>query len=55
MADLKPCPFCGENRPKLVWEIDVCRIRCRNCGTSGLYEFSEDTAAEAWNRRAEDG
>ena len=55
MSELKPCPFCGYDGVALIWDLDLCRIRCKNCGTRGPWEFSEDQAEEAWNRRAEDG
>ena len=55
ITELKPCPFCGGNILSVFWEIDMCRIRCKNCSTRGPWEFNEELAVEAWNRRAEDG
>ena len=65
MAELKPCPFCGNegtlvtrylNRGKMV------AVLCQDCGASARAFLTEDyfiedeaerKAIEAWNRRAE--
>ena len=60
MADLKACPFCGEEArisadPEAardsqgrLWAFTVVCDRC--CATSGL-TYSVDKAIEAWNKR----
>ena len=55
MAELKPCPFCGSKSLGFYWEIDVCRIECKECGAKGPWEMERDFAEKIWNRRAEDG
>lgn len=60
MAELKPCPFCG-NKPEIQtgYEFETrmtkVRIACAKCGTYGQSAYSTSGAFEAWNRRAEDG
>lgn len=62
MAELKPCPKCGE-KPKCDWyyrydefiaetdrRFEYC---CCNLST-GLYK-TEEEAIEEWNRRADNG
>ena len=60
MADLKPCPFCGEAPELLIDEITEGERRyllhCENC--DGMIERWFDNAGDsvtAWNRRANDG
>ena len=63
MAELKPCPFCGER------EVIVRTIRCANAGTvitrfyaqcrgcfaqTGMDARTQKSAIDAWNRRAKD-
>ena len=55
MADLKPCPFCGNKevairKGKYMW-WGVCIA----CGASGAYKSRKAEAIEAWNRRVGDG
>ena len=64
---LKPCPFCG-GAAEIVWEVDAgyyfaeesYHTRCKDCGCNlggGVLEGfeTEEEAAEAWNRRADNG
>ena len=62
MAELKPCPKCGQ-QPERQWaEIfmplgeRICfRYACRICGIKGgAFEDMAD-AADDWNRRADHG
>lgn len=56
MDKLKPCPFCGRHRAKLLSIDDegngfsaACfSLTCK--GSSGIYETREE-AIRAWNRR----
>lgn len=57
MIDLKPCPFCGGEAmivEHTFYELNpTYGIYCKNCEakTRQFYKTEED-AAEAWNRRA---
>lgn len=56
--DLKPCPFCGDPNPQVVWDSgdeDKLGVKCFNCG--GCIDTEKDTAeeaVEAWNNRVID-
>ena len=63
MSKLKPCPFCGgesimRHRPTALNVFSY--VACTRCGATGKEiqissEYaSDDKAAEAWNRRAND-
>ena len=55
MAELKPCPFCGG---PAAFISDTSTIKCKCCGGAFIVTnplISRLEAAEAWNRRAEDG
>lgn len=57
MAELKPCPFCGENPcVQVIWG-NLCRVFCDAADHSAetCWHDSKEEAIEAWNRRAEDG
>lgn len=51
VAKLKPCPFCGGNKIKLVYNIlSGPSLNCQGCGVvvkHGIYP------EKAWNRREE--
>ena len=69
MAELKPCPFCGNARIGVIrshqngvpsgdngWGAE---IKCK-CGAHMKFwalkkAWAEETAIEAWNRRADNG
>lgn len=63
MADLKPCPFCGGEARMLkmngfkrsFFNHIVKRPTCTKCYATMFVWFDEDTAIEAWNRRADNG
>jgi Lar family restriction alleviation protein len=54
---LKPCPFCGDPDVKLFQAHntdDGARwVECINCLTEGPVGFTDKSAVDAWNRRAE--
>lgn len=54
MDELKPCPFCGGKA--VVAEFGRYSVYCiRQCCEQPISYPDEETAIEAWNRRAEDG
>lgn len=65
MAELKPCPFCGkpvsmiynslEDAFKFYHKGGTDDMNCRVIEPIRLEGCSLADAAEAWNRRAEDG
>lgn len=70
MTELKPCPFCGGEatleklEPRLYRPLcnGVYSIACYSCDLNFGYDLdyggtfeTEEEAAEAWNRRAENG
>lgn len=63
MAELKPCPFCGNEYPTLTETMtEGLRIRCPNCNitfTRDFYEHRKNLGRarfiEAWNRRNGNG
>jgi Lar family restriction alleviation protein len=59
MAELKPCPFCGNS----AWANFVykphsnktrCVVKCTKCNARLEYR-DEKSAVSAWNRRADNG
>lgn len=60
MADLKPCPFCGSKAfatYKTDEDDDIRRhsVHCiARCGAQIGGRYSEQSAVNAWNRRAPD-
>lgn len=66
MTELKKCPFCGcavlEISGHNFWSdktksfgVNTYGVKCYSCGSqSNQFYDSEEEAAEAWNRRAEE-
>lgn len=59
MADLKPCPFCGNSeKVKVIIHqfatlSDSYGVECFNCKTQSYQYFDTETeAVKAWNTRA---
>lgn len=64
MMELKPCPFCGgnaqmrqsedERNGRVSWQAKCANTL--NCigNFISVWEYTEERAAEAWNRRADD-
>lgn len=62
MAELKPCPFCGNTDIYLDGSDNLppddhpyWYVICSECGASVFGNVDPEVAAEAWNRRANDG
>lgn len=57
MAELKPCPFCGgeAETSRGLHRYDCWGVWCPECKVRTDLYLSEREAAEAWNRRANDG
>lgn len=67
MAELKPCPFCGEfgdavHFQKLFYhvsygdtELTRWKVMCENCGAEVSEFCTPERAIEAWNRRTDNG
>ena len=57
MAELKPCPFCGDDRPTIKTKMykDLgflyTRVECQACGASIRGYLEEKRAIAEWNRR----
>ena len=61
MPNLKSCPFCGNDNvifcpDEEQWIADITTgfIWCNRCGFTSDSFYSEEIAAENWNRRADD-
>ena len=54
MAELKPCPFCGEEAKMWQYMTDEWRATCNGCVAQTRYCNTREEAIEAWNRRAGD-
>jgi Lar family restriction alleviation protein len=51
-TELKPCPFCGGKA--VMYGQVFYYIVCKSCGVETQGTYSEQSAAEAWNRMAEE-
>jgi Lar family restriction alleviation protein len=56
LANLKNCPFCGDNSVSVVFDNMSARILCSSCKAMGP-EFTQrqklEEAVVAWNKREE--
>ena len=64
MDELKPCPFCGgkaEIEHEYIFGFEYSTIKCEKCRVKtapikvSFTYSSDERAAEAWNRRTNDG
>ena len=58
--ELKPCPFCGSTgkmheKGLNTWVVECSNNQCMASYMIGWDYDTEEEAAEAWNRRANDG
>lgn len=53
MPELKPCPFCGNNFPKIYCSqvYESYYGYCSNCGVKTRKTDTKEEAIEVWNRR----
>ena len=64
IAELKPCPFCGDEaeelymkRKKLFGKLcfpyvtHIVYIRCKVCAATSATKWTRENAIEAWNKR----
>ena len=51
-AKLKPCPFCGNKKIRIIVDGGVRWARCTSCNTISNTFITEDALVEAWNKRA---
>lgn len=53
--ELKPCPFCGSTRVRVMYsDINKAHVvYCTNCKTSTNIAVREEDAIYLWNKRAE--
>lgn len=56
MTELKPCPFCGEEKPYLINGKTRMYVLCPNCMVSLYddYSLTEQQMIAAWNRRVKE-
>jgi len=53
---LKPCPFCGSEAAIQDKDHGQKAVNCNNiivCGAESGWAYTEEAAAEKWNRRAD--
>ena len=62
MHELKSCPFCGESAftAEYIYHLDqgyvtMHFVECNGCHATTFEYDTEEEAANAWNRRAENG
>lgn len=49
---LKPCPFCGDDDPKINFAVGEYWVSCDVCDSSSSLRSSEETAITYWNMRS---
>lgn len=52
MAELKPCPFCGDSSPYIHGD-EYYWVQCFSCGAETQGDEDISVAIERWNRRAD--
>lgn len=55
MEKLKPCPFCGDDKPYVYQSLTragrVSAVNCSKCGARGAQKKKAEDAVELWNHR----
>ena len=51
-SEYKPCPFCGSEKIKAYSSGGLRFVACISCCARTSFFVTPDSAAEAWNRRA---
>lgn len=53
-TNLKPCPFCYEDRDLEINPISrqINKVNCGGCGACGPAGYTDEEAIERWNKRA---
>ena len=49
--ELKPCPFCGGEKYRMITPDGVWRVLCLTCKTEGRPSVMNIDAKSAWNKR----
>ena len=50
--ELKPCPFCGTQAVEIWATAGMFRVVCPKCRCTTEHKFTQQQAADVWNRRA---
>lgn len=50
--NLKPCPFCGEDKARILGKPGYYIVECKECGAQARLRETKKAAVDAWNRRA---
>ena len=51
MAELLPCPFCGNDARRYYGNHDMYGITCQNCSAKIYGYANKASATKAWNTR----
>ena len=49
---LNPCPFCGTQAVEIWATAGMFRVVCPKCRCTTEHKFTQQQAADVWNRRA---
>lgn len=50
--ELKPCPFCGHDKPSMTFAVGEYWVICDSCKGTTRASGREELARDDWNRRA---
>lgn len=52
MSELKPCPFCGDQKTVMLQHMaQFSYVECGECCATGSHEVVDEDAIDAWNQR----
>ena len=54
MIEIKCCPRCGADMPRLVYVHGYWTVQCDLCFEAAQHKKTPEEAIEDWNRRADD-